>query len=461
MPDYAVLEDSGEDEVVVGFRTAGPRRRVLAMSCCGLLSLMFMAMFCYLSPGNGEVVDLVGIGMPRPSFRPGSRSSLQNGHLGGGSLFWPPRRSTAPKAKFVPGPDDRRDPKDGGIPQWKPPTPNDEETNPKAGQYPGWNITMVESQSEIEQFFNGSVPSPPRYMPERRGSFVIREDELPTASPDAMPYWRPDWNNEGRWREDSWVWPFRNPPPRSHLQFVGQENKKIMNPVGNQYTDPPVPRFGLRGAPLETCTTRKGENDYDWQRTWGPAMRYPTASGHCNIIHQICVKMSEEFLEGLYPTYDLHGLHDDRDIAEPGELWCLDVFAWAKAAVEDPENVEGLEVECDRTEAHARDVFKNFLWLHEDEDGDPHPNTWKDRREAVAGLERLDKECGPDARPEVKPNYYREGFGSTKGTPFETPEFGQFDDLFLMNEEKRRFIGRDVYEEATDKAEWDIGTDTP
>ena len=72
--------------------------------------------------------------------------------------------------------------------------------------------------------------------------------------------------------------------------------------------------------------------------------------------HQVCVKMSSKFLDSS-AKFDRNDLSS---VVGDGGHWCICAWAWASAVSRDPKGFEGLQLDCDRTNGHLRDVYRSF-----------------------------------------------------------------------------------------------------
>jgi hypothetical protein len=56
--------------------------------------------------------------------------------------------------------------------------------------------------------------------------------------------------------------------------------------------------------------------------------------------------------------------HDGNDLSSVvahGERWCVCAWAWASAVERDPDNTEGLRLECEESNAKLRAVYQSFI----------------------------------------------------------------------------------------------------
>merc|ERR1711920_405254 len=70
--------------------------------------------------------------------------------------------------------------------------------------------------------------------------------------------------------------------------------------------------------------------------------------------HQVCVSMSQKFLDAS-KTYDRNDLSS---VVSDGGHWCICAWAWASAVSRDPNNMEGITIDCERTNAKLRQVYE-------------------------------------------------------------------------------------------------------
>jgi len=132
---------------------------------------------------------------------------------------------------------------------------------------------------------------------------------------------------------------------------------------------------------LQSCTQDGDGTTTGWTRT-GSCLWDPSDAGY----HQVCVAMSKTFLESS-ATYDANNL---TSVVDAGGHWCICAWAWASAVSRDPENMEGIAIDCQRTNGRLRQVFQ----LHIMESRDlisPSGASYK----AKAALDALDRKCPP------------------------------------------------------------------
>jgi hypothetical protein len=134
---------------------------------------------------------------------------------------------------------------------------------------------------------------------------------------------------------------------------------------------------------LQSCTQDGDGTTTGWTRS-GSCIWDPSDAGY----HQVCVTMSKTFLESS-ATYDANNL---TSVVDVGGHWCICAWAWASAVSRDSKNMEGIKIDCHRTNARLRQVFQ----LHIIESRDlisPSGASYK----AKAALEALDRRCPPIA----------------------------------------------------------------
>ncbi|CAJ1372386.1 unnamed protein product [Effrenium voratum] len=112
----------------------------------------------------------------------------------------------------------------------------------------------------------------------------------------------------------------------------------------------------LFGGPLQSCTQGADGQVTGWTRT-GSCAWEPSDLG----FHQVCVTMSDTFLASS-ARYDKNDL---RSVVQSGGHWCICAWAWAAAVSRDPKTFEGLQLDCDRTNGHLRDVYHTYAEANE------------------------------------------------------------------------------------------------
>ena len=110
--------------------------------------------------------------------------------------------------------------------------------------------------------------------------------------------------------------------------------------------------LSLLGSPLRSCTQSNDGSTTGWART-GSCNWDPSDSGY----HEVCVTMSQEFLEASAR----HDANDLSSVVQPGGHWCICAWAWASAVQRDPQNYEGITLDCERTNAKLREVYEMHI----------------------------------------------------------------------------------------------------
>jgi len=113
-----------------------------------------------------------------------------------------------------------------------------------------------------------------------------------------------------------------------------------------------ITETSLMGAPLQPCTQAGDARVTGWTRT-GTCAWEPSDEG----FHQVCVTMSDAFLESSK-------VKDDNDLSpavRAGGHWCICAWAWASAVRRDPKQFEGLSLDCTRTNGRLRDVYRSYI----------------------------------------------------------------------------------------------------
>jgi|TARA_B110000977_G_scaffold197318_3_gene279543 hypothetical protein len=67
--------------------------------------------------------------------------------------------------------------------------------------------------------------------------------------------------------------------------------------------------------------------------------------------------MADEFLES---SAENDG-NDLSSVAGHGERWCVCAWAWASAVERDPDGLEGLQLQCEESNAKLREVYQAFI----------------------------------------------------------------------------------------------------
>jgi len=110
--------------------------------------------------------------------------------------------------------------------------------------------------------------------------------------------------------------------------------------------------------------------------------------------HQVCVSMSQQFLQ----SSRLHDRNDLSSVVSEGGHWCICAWAWASAASRDPVSMEGIVIDCERTNGRLRQVYE--LHIREGTDlRSPSGAYYK----AKNALEALNRKCPPATSNESRP----------------------------------------------------------
>lgn len=105
----------------------------------------------------------------------------------------------------------------------------------------------------------------------------------------------------------------------------------------------------LIGEPLHSCTQDGDGGTTGWTRT-GSCVWDPSDVGY----HQVCVTMSSAFLASSAE----HDANDLTSVVSAGGHWCICAWAWASAVSRDPDNMEGIKIDCERTNGRLRQVYE-------------------------------------------------------------------------------------------------------
>lgn len=108
-------------------------------------------------------------------------------------------------------------------------------------------------------------------------------------------------------------------------------------------------QFGLTGKPLQSCTASSDQGPTGFTRA-GSCKFEPDDLGY----HEVCVTMTHEFLK---ESAKQDG-NDLSSVVAPGGHWCICAWAWASAVTRDPNNAEGLKLDCTATNGHIRQVYQ-------------------------------------------------------------------------------------------------------
>jgi len=108
----------------------------------------------------------------------------------------------------------------------------------------------------------------------------------------------------------------------------------------------------LTGGELQSCSDSSDVSTTGFTRS-GTCVWQPNDGGY----HQVCVTMSNQFLDSS-ANIDKNDLSS---VVSDGGHWCICAWAWASAVSRDPENYEGIHLECDRTNARLRQVYEMHI----------------------------------------------------------------------------------------------------
>jgi len=105
----------------------------------------------------------------------------------------------------------------------------------------------------------------------------------------------------------------------------------------------------LLGGELESCTDENDRTTTGFTRS-GSCVWQANDGGY----HQVCVRMSNQFI-----AQSARIDHNDlSSVTGENQHWCICAWAWASAVTRDPENYEGIHLECGRTNKRLRDVYQ-------------------------------------------------------------------------------------------------------
>ena len=147
-------------------------------------------------------------------------------------------------------------------------------------------------------------------------------------------------------------WAFLAPHQLGRTTFASRKTLGTERglPLAAASSNVEIQDVNLFGKALEPCT-QGDETVTGWTR-----------SGSCSWeandlgFHQVCVKMSSKFLDSS-AKFDRNDLSS---VVRDGGHWCICAWAWASAVSRDPKGFEGLQLDCDRTNGHLRDVYRSF-----------------------------------------------------------------------------------------------------
>merc|ERR1719258_588591 len=134
------------------------------------------------------------------------------------------------------------------------------------------------------------------------------------------------------------------------------------------------------GRPIQSCTNDDDGTTTGWTRS-GACNWDPSDGGY----HEVCVKMSEDFLLSSAKN----DANDLSSVVQPGGHWCICAWAFASAVERDPKNLQGIELDCERTNAKLRHVYQHFI-----DEGKKLTSPSGASYEASTALAYVDKLCG-------------------------------------------------------------------
>jgi len=140
--------------------------------------------------------------------------------------------------------------------------------------------------------------------------------------------------------------------------------------------------LALTGEALMACTQPSDETTTGWLRT-----------GSCNWdasdggYHEVCVTMSDEFLASSARD----DANDLRSVVQSGGHWCICAWAFASAVVHDPQQLQGIELSCDRTNERLREVYQHYI-----DEGKKLRSPSGRSYEADVALAKLEEICGSE-----------------------------------------------------------------
>jgi len=158
------------------------------------------------------------------------------------------------------------------------------------------------------------------------------------------------------------------------------ELSSMLDGAGTEYMCQRAGDTNLHGQGLQSCTQSNDGTTTGWTRT-GSCNWDPSDSGY----HEVCVTMSDTFLANSAR----HDANDLRSVVSSGGHWCICAWAFAAAVTRDPDDLEGIELDCNRTNGKLREVYEQHIsqgrLLHS-----PSGVGYK----AQAALEKVDAICG-------------------------------------------------------------------
>jgi hypothetical protein len=101
--------------------------------------------------------------------------------------------------------------------------------------------------------------------------------------------------------------------------------------------------------------------------------------------------MSQQFLDNSAQQ----DANDLSSVVQPGGHWCICAWAFAAAVQRDPQTLEGIELDCDRTNNKLRAVYEHYV-----EQGEPLQSPSGRAYEAQTALQAVERLCGSTAAAE-------------------------------------------------------------
>ncbi|KAK3248201.1 hypothetical protein CYMTET_42328 [Cymbomonas tetramitiformis] len=138
--------------------------------------------------------------------------------------------------------------------------------------------------------------------------------------------------------------------------------------------------LSLYKEPLQPCTQGNDGSTTGWTRT-GSCNWDPSDTGY----HEVCVTMSDHFLA----QSARHDANDLRSVTAHGGHWCICAWAFASAVERDPKNLEGIRLECNRTNLKLREVYEHYA-----EEGKQLVSPGGISYEAQKALDAVNQICG-------------------------------------------------------------------
>mmetsp|Transcript_52962 Transcript_52962/g.99495 ORF Transcript_52962/g.99495 Transcript_52962/m.99495 type:complete len:238 (+) Transcript_52962:2-715(+) len=113
----------------------------------------------------------------------------------------------------------------------------------------------------------------------------------------------------------------------------------------------------LKGSELQACNSasqnsRNTATGYDGS---GSCAWDPSDAGY----HEVCVVVTQKFLDNS-ASQDANDLSS---VISAGDTWCICAWAFASSVTRDPNSAEGLELQCEKTNAKLREVYNSHASL--------------------------------------------------------------------------------------------------